>query len=157
MTSESIKERLTELVNAYFEGTEFFLVDISLSVGDKIQIYADHKERNIQIDDCVSLSRHLESYIEEEGLAGEKYNLEVSSPGMGNPLKVKAQYVKSIGRMMQIWTNDNRHFKGILKAVNADGIEVDVVVGKHKKQLKYEAASLKFEEILKIKKEITFK
>jgi len=89
MKKTDIIARTEELVMPIIEENRFELVDVEYvkEGGDwHLQIYAD-KEGGINIDDCVLISRALEKKLDEEDFIKDPYILEVSSPGLGRPLK----------------------------------------------------------------------
>lgn len=81
-----------------------FLVDVWVSSGKgpkKIVVTADGDE-GFSIDDCAELSRRLLKSLDERGLGGSEFTLEVSTPGLDQPLKIKRQYYKNIGRRLKV-------------------------------------------------------
>lgn len=141
------RARITELLNNQFEGTEFFLVDVKQS-GTKYQVFIDSDDK-ISVGKCAEVSRFLESHLEEENLVPEKYTLEVSSPGMSNPLKQIRQYKKRIGKEFDIWTVENQHVRGTLLEVNEDSIVVEKIIKEKKKVVGKENITLPLSEIKK--------
>ena len=81
------------LVEEWLEGRDYFLVDVSVSADDRIVVEIDHAE-GVWIEDCVELSRFIESRLSREE---EDYELEVGSAGIGQPFKVLQQYVNHVG------------------------------------------------------------
>ena len=88
------------IVNEWLEDKEYFLVDVSVSPDDKIVVEIDHAE-GVWIDDCVELSRFIESKLDREE---EDYELEVGSAGIGQPFKVLQQYLIHIGKEVEVLT-----------------------------------------------------
>ncbi|MCL4107789.1 UNVERIFIED_CONTAM: hypothetical protein GTU68_027174 [Idotea baltica] len=88
---------------------------------------------------CRKISRFLEAHFDETLVFGEKYLLEVSSPGIGKPLKFKRQFVKNIGRTVEVTTKeDGKKVKGLLKEVTESGIvlEYEIKEKQGKKKVK---------------------
>lgn len=139
-----IEEKLTE------EGFEdCYIISITISQNSKVRVFIDC-DSGVPIRKCVSISRRIEHYLDETLLLGEKYVLEVSSPGLDNPI-VKRQYNKNIGRELSIKTDEKTTIKGTLVAVDENGINLEVSNKKEKKQL-----DIKFEDILEAKVIIKF-
>jgi ribosome maturation factor RimP len=90
-----------------------FLVDVTVSPGNRITVHADSM-KGITIEECIGISRFIESRFNREA---EDYELEVSSPGLDNPLKQPEQYQKNLGRWLDIITFDGLKTTG--KLVNA--------------------------------------
>ena len=83
------KQKVTEIVNEWLAEKEYFLVDVNVSADNCISVEIDHAE-GVWIDDCVSLSKHIEANLNREE---EDYELEVGSAGIGQPFKVVQQYI----------------------------------------------------------------
>jgi len=90
-----------------------FLVDVTVNPGNRIIVHADSM-KGITIEECIGVSRFIESRFNRET---EDYELEVSSPGLDNPLKQQEQYLKNIGRWIDVTTFDGLKTSG--KLVNA--------------------------------------
>ena len=98
------KNVVTRIVDEWLEGKDYFLVDVTVSPDDKIVVEIDHAE-GVWIDDCVELSRYIESKLDREE---EDYELEVGSAGIGQPFKVLQQYLIHIGKEVEILTKEDR-------------------------------------------------
>lgn len=149
------KNRIEELVKEKIEGTEMFLVHISVSNANKIAVLVDGL-KGMPIDEYVKISRHIESNLDREE---EDFELEVSSPGLDKPFKVKEQYIKNKGREIKVKAQ-NKELKGKLKEVKDDKIILEVVKkekGKKKNDLKTEDIELLLNEIKEAKVVISFK
>lgn len=141
------RERIYDLVEDKFNGTEFFLVNVK-QAGTKYQVFIDSDDK-ISIDKCAEVSRFLEKHLEEENLVPEKYTLEVSSPGMTNSLKHIRQYKKRIGQEFDIWMEDNMHHRGRLMEVKENSIIIEKTKKKKKKVVSKEEIELSLEQIKK--------
>ena len=92
-----IETKTEELVLPIIEANNFELVDVEYvkeGANWYLRVYAD-KEGGIAIDDCVLISRSLEEKLDAEDFIEDAYILEVSSPGLGRPLKKEKDYVRS--------------------------------------------------------------
>jgi len=96
-----LKETIAQEVNRYFENTSLFLVEVKVLSNGKIEIFADGIS-NITIDECVQLSKHIYQFLEENNLMNDNISLDVSSPGMEEPLKVPQQFQKQIGKQVEV-------------------------------------------------------
>ena len=110
------------IVNEWLEDKEYFLVDVCVSPDDKIVVEIDHAE-GVWIDDCVELSRFIESKLDREE---EDYELEVGSAGIGQPFKVLQQYLIHIGKEVEVLTRDGKKLEGVLKDANEENMTVTV-------------------------------
>ena len=91
-------------------------------------VYLHHKE-GVWIEDCVELSRYIESRLNRED---EDYELEVGSAGIGQPFKVLQQYTNHIGKDVEVLAKDGRKYCGTLK--DADERQFTVTVQKKVKE-----------------------
>ena len=110
------------IVNEWLEDKDYFLVDVSVSPDDKIVVEIDHAE-GVWIDDCVELSRFIESKLDREE---EDYELEVGSAGIGQPFKVLQQYLIHIGKEVEVLTKDGKKLEGVLKDANEENMTVTI-------------------------------
>lgn len=135
---ESLKKDIENCIAPQLQEMDLFLVDIVVSANFKIQVFIDGIP-SITIEQCTKISRHLEKMLDENGIVPENYNLEVSSPGMGNPLKVPQQYKKRIGSTLKIALHNGEQVALILKEIENDdliGLKTTLESGKSKKPVK---------------------
>lgn len=114
------KQQVINLTNEWLADKEYFLVDAIISKDNKITVEIDHAE-GVWIEDCVELSRHIESGLSREI---EDYELEVGSAGLGQPFKVLQQYKNHIGLEVEILTKDGKKLKGILKDATEESFTI---------------------------------
>ena len=125
------KESVCQIVNEWLEGKEYFLVEVTISPDNKIVVEIDHKE-GVWIEDCVELSRYIESRLDRDK---EDFELEVGSAGIGQPFKVLQQYINHVGSDVEVLTQDGRKLTGVLKEANEQHFVITV-----KKKVKEEGA-----------------
>ncbi|HXO73791.1 MAG TPA: hypothetical protein VN824_01150 [Puia sp.] len=134
MANETIKvvESLVQALLANDSG--YFLVDVRIKPTNNFKIFIDG-DQGITIEKCVQINRALYKKIEELGLfpTGD-FSLEVSSPGLDEPLKLLRQYKKNIGRQVELILQDGSKKEGRLMEVSEDGIIVEETKGKNKKK-----------------------
>lgn len=122
------KQTIIDLINAHFEGTDKFVVDVKVLTGNKIEVYID-APNHVVIADCVALSRCIEENLDREK---EDYELQVSSPGATEAFKVLPQYKKYIGSKVKVVTKEGAKHEGVL--VSAD--EKEFVVEETRREKK---------------------
>ncbi|WP_026764414.1 ribosome assembly cofactor RimP [Sediminibacterium salmoneum] len=133
----------------------YFLVSIKVKPTDNIKVFLDG-DNGLPIEKCVFFNRKLYHMIEEAGLYEEgAFSLEVSSPGIDEPLKLKRQYQKNIGRTIQVVFNDNTIKEGILETVAEADIMLQCTSGKGKKAVT-EQVLIPFENIKSTTVQIKF-
>ena len=139
----SLEEKITKWVSDILQekSESFFLVDVGVNPapkGAKVTVYLDG-DQGISIDACADVSRTLSAHLEEEDVMNGKYVLEVSSPGLDQPLKLHRQYIKNVGRNVKVLLQDNQTTKGTLCRVSEDAIELEPIA-KGKKKTRKEAS-----------------
>lgn len=116
------KNVVREIVEEWLKDKEYFLVDIEISADDNIVVEIDHAD-GVWIEDCVSLSRFIEERLDREE---EDYELEVGSAGLGQPFKVRQQYVNFVGKDVEVLTLEGKKLQGVLKSVDGDNFTISV-------------------------------
>jgi len=116
------EEHIRALLEQHIQGTDVFLVEVAVHSGNAIRIHVDRPE-GISIDECVGISRHLNSELDRDV---EDFSLEVSSPGVLSPFKVKQQYEKNVGRKIEVLFTEGSRLEGKLENVGEEGIVLKV-------------------------------
>ena len=117
------------------EETEYFLVSLRIKPTNNIKIFIDG-DNGLPIEKCVQLNRKLYKLLEEASFYPEgEFSLELSSPGVDEPLKSSRQYKKNIGRDVAIVFLDDSTKEGKLIAVAEEDIIVEHTEGKGKKAI----------------------
>jgi len=152
------KSTVSKIVEEWLNGKNYFLVDITVSPDDRIVVEIDHAE-GVWIEDCVELSRFIESKLNREE---EDYELEVGSAGIGQPFKVLQQYYNNIDEEVEVLTKSGRKLTGTLKDANEDNFTVAVekkvkVEGSKRPKLMAEDETFHYDEVKYTKYLISFK
>ena len=132
MKRTEIVAKTEELVTPIIEENHFELVDVEYvreGANWYLRIYAD-KEGGINIDDCVLISRALEEKQDAEDFISDAYILEVSSPGLGRPLKKEKDFKRSIGKAVECKLykaiDKQKEFEGVLKDFTEDTVTIEI-------------------------------
>jgi len=125
-----LSQTIETFVNQQLEGKRVFLVTVNVRPGNRIQVLIDG-ENGVQISDCVELSRAIEANFDREK---EDYELEVSSVGIGAPLKMAKQYHINVGRTIMVMGQDLKKTKGKLLKASEEGAWVQIEAKKTKKK-----------------------
>lgn len=112
------EEKVKAIVEQHIQGTKVFLVEVVVRPGNMIRVHVD-QPGGISIDKCVDISRHLNRELDRDV---EDFSLEVSSPGIGAPFRVREQYDKNIGQEIEVILEDGTQMKGTLESVTDEGI-----------------------------------
>lgn len=148
------KEKVQILVEEVLSD-DMFIVDITVGAANQILVSVD-SDAGISVGECVQISRHVEGSLDREV---EDFSLEVSSPGLSTPLKVLRQYLKNIGREVEVVTNIGEKQKGILKSADSDGFVLSFVVKGKVNGMKVEESksmNYSFDQIKTVKIIISF-
>lgn len=113
-----IKSQLEDIL----KGSDVFTVEVKVDNKNKILVHLDRME-GISIDDCVRISRELESRLDRDT---EDFALEVSSPGLDAPFRVPQQYEKSLGKKVEVILEDGTKEIGTLKELKGDGFVLEI-------------------------------
>ena len=135
---------------------ELFLVEVKMLINNKLIIHVDGDE-GISIQDCVAISRHVGFHLEEENTIEQAYNLEVSSPGVGGPLKLIRQYNKNIGRNVSIKLVGGQKKEGKLLEVSENNVLIEEAVKEKGKKATTVQTSVSFNDIIETSVLISFK
>lgn len=150
-------EQVQEIIDNHIAGTDMFLVDLHIGVGNKISVELD-SDSGLTIDKCKYASRAIEQSFDREV---EDFELNVSSPGLDKPFRVHRQYVKNIGRNVKVKLATEGKVEGELIDVHEENIIVKVVTkerieGKKKKETVETLHTIPFSDIKETKVVISF-
>lgn len=119
-----LKDKVKGLIDKGLEeNTALFLVDWSISANNSIKIVLDG-DNGVSVEDCVAISRIVEHNLDREV---EDFSLEVTSAGVFSPLKLHRQYVKNIGRVLNVKTQTDT-VEGTLKSVDETHVVLEMQV-----------------------------
>ncbi|MGN0170179.1 MAG: ribosome maturation factor RimP [Lachnospiraceae bacterium] len=128
---EEYEKKAEELLLPIVEEHHFELVDVEyVKEGGNyyLRAYID-KEGGIQVNDCEVISRQLSDLLDEKDFIEDSYILEVSSPGLGRPLKKEKDYIRSMGKEIEIRTyravNKKKEFFGVLSAFDDSTVTIE--------------------------------
>ncbi len=134
MTSETVLQQIENMVIGLLAAEpSHFLVGIKIKPTNNIKVFIDG-DNGLPIEKCVRYNRSLYKLIEEAGFYPEgDFSLEVSSPGIGEPLKMLRQYAKNKGRFVEVVFLDDTKKEGQLIEVTENDILIEQTTGKGKK------------------------
>ncbi|HIV23583.1 MAG TPA: ribosome maturation factor RimP [Candidatus Merdiplasma excrementigallinarum] len=129
---ETYEQKTEELLLPIMNEFRFELVDVEyVKEGSNwyLRAYID-KPGGITVDDCEAVSRRLSDLLDEEDFIDDAYILEVSSPGLGRPLKKDKDFARSIGEEVEIRTfrpvDHEREFTGVLKDFDKNRLVIEL-------------------------------
>ncbi len=154
MTQDTQIQAVEKLIGPLLKD-DIFLVSIKIKPTNNFKIYLD-ADSGLGIEKCIKINRALYKVIEEMGMYPEgDFSLEVSSPGLDEPLKLLRQYNKNIGRDVEVITNEDVKKEGKLTAVTEEKIVIEYTEGKNKKAV-VKTADILFTDIKQTKIQIKF-
>ena len=156
MQTEDLIRIISEKVNSLLANhSSHFLVEVRIKPTNNVKVFIDADE-GVILSDLIDYNRKLYRQLEESGLfPNGDFSLEVSSPGLDEPLKLFRQYRKNIGRFVDVTMNDSSKKEGKLMDATEDGIVIETETGKgKKKEIKQE--SILFDQIKNTKIQVKF-
>lgn len=149
---QDLEQKVGALISAE---PELFLVEVKIRPTNNIKVFIDG-DQGVSIEKLVQYNRKLYKEIEESNMfPNGDFSLEVSSPGLDEPLKLHRQYVKNIGRFVEVTEKDESKKEGKLVSVSEQGISVVEQRGKGKK-LEMVEHTILFDNIKTTKIQIKF-
>jgi ribosome maturation factor RimP len=142
------KKLVQSLANQALKESDYFIVEITISNSNSINVIID-SPNGASIEFCVLVSRAIEHSLDREI---EDFELEVSSPGIGQPLKVLGQYLKLIGKTVEVLTAEGQKLTGKLVDATEEQISIEVeetkkIEGQKKKQKVVTAYTFAYSEL----------
>jgi len=147
----AVEKKLSELLT---ELPGYFLVEISVKPTNNIKVFVD-ADQGPAIDQLSRINRALYKWVEENLFPNGDFSIEVSSPGLEEPLKLNRQYLKNVGRMVEIVLKNGLKKEGKLISVSENEIVIEEEIGKGKKKEVIQHIILK-EEIKTTKVQVKF-
>ena len=108
------------LAEALDQNPSLFLIELKIGIDNSIRIILDG-DQGVLLKDCMSISRTIEHNLDRDE---EDFSLEVASAGVGTSLKNHRQYVKNIGRKLEVEISEGSPFQGTLTSVDKNGFSL---------------------------------
>ena len=146
-------ERIEEL------NRDLYIVDLKISSNNIISIELDRVKGSVSVDDCISVSRNIEHNLDREV---SDFELNVSSAGLDKPLRHNNQFIKNIGKSVEVLLKSGESVTGVLVSNTTNNLNLKTekkvrVDGKKKKEKVIENLDIKFQEIKEVKVKLSFK
>lgn len=147
-----IEERIAE------HDQTLYLVHLKINPGNIIQVEIDKENGYVSIDDCVAVSRNIEHNLDRDT---EDFELEVSSAGLDQPLRMYKQYIKNIGQKVKVKLFEKGSVEGEIKSADQIGFVIETkekktVEGRRKKEWVVNNIPLRYDEIKETKLILSF-
>ena len=152
------KEEITQVVKRFIDGSNTFLVAVKVSSANEIEVIVDSTQA-VSIEQCVAISRAIETAFDRDE---EDYELTVSSAGLNQPLQVFPQYLKYVGKEVEVLLYSGKKIRATLVAVTPAELslqheEMRVEEGKKRKKKTMITELFKMKDIKTTKPVINFK
>lgn len=151
-----IRAKLADLAESCLQPGQF-LVDVIASSKNlsKITVVVDG-DKGVTIDDCGEISRLLSEKLDEMDFGTGRYVLEVTTPGLDQPLKLKRQYTRNVGRSLKVRRRDQSQITGKLSRADEGGIVLlqEIQEGKTRRE---QEVPVRYEDIDKAFVIVSFK
>ena len=153
---------VSEIIDAIGDGIVArgcYIVDISISRENDIEITIESEEGTVDLEDCVAVSRLFESQFDREK---EDYALTVTSAGLDQPFKVLKQYRKAVGSKVEVQLKGGRKMIALLTAADQDSITLkysakEAVEGKKKKEIVEHEDRFTMDQVNSVRPHVEFK
>ena len=127
---QELEQRVRAIINSE---PDVFLVEIRIKPTNNINVFIDG-DQGVSIEKLVQYNRRLYKQLEEENIYPDgDFSLEVSSPGLDEPLKLHRQYLKNIGRFVEVTDTEDAKTEGKLISATESDIVIEETKGKGKK------------------------
>ena len=128
---QALEQKITQMIEA---DPDIFLVEVRIKPTNNVKIFLD-ADTGMSIERLIKVNRRLYKDFEENGFfPGNDFSLEVSSPGLDEPLKMHRQYLKNIGRNVEVTEADGTVREGKMTFVTDEAIVIEEEKGKGKKK-----------------------
>ncbi len=147
------KDNIEKLANKAIKELDLkvYIADVLVKSDSRIYVFVDSDER-VLIEDCIGISKFVEGELDREK---EDFELNVSSYGANQPLKFPRQYIKNIGRTLEIVRLDEEQFEG--EIIGASENDVTLLIPAKKKKETPQQVVFTYNEIKEAKVKISFK
>lgn len=152
------RKKIEDIISEALTGTDIYLVDLHVSRSNVIQVFIDTNV-GVTLDDCTALHRKMAEQLDQDT---EDYELQVSSPGLGQPIRVFPQYQKVLGQILLIELEEGENVRGTLLEARpaTPEREAELVVriaGTRRKPAPEEPVGIQVSRIKSARVEIDFK
>ncbi len=126
MTNEDIIAKVHSFLGPLLEETDIFITGIHVKPTANIKVFLD-ADSGLTVEKSMRINRKLCAAIDAEGMFPEgDFSLEVSSPGVGEPLTSQRQFKKNIGRLLEVERPDGTTLTGFLRALDEESLTLEV-------------------------------
>ena len=131
------KSEIIDALESEIVARGLYIIDVTVSKDNDVEVTIESEEGKVELEDCVEISRFFETKFDRET---EDYSLTVTSAGLDQPFKVLKQYIKSIGKKVEVQLKGGKKMVAALEAADEESITLkysqkEAVEGKKKKEI----------------------
>ena len=128
---------IIDAINSEIVARGLYIIEVTVSKDNDVEITIESEEGKVELEDCVSISRFFETKFDRET---EDYSLTVTSAGLDQPFKVLKQFVKAVGKKVEVQLKGGKKMVAVLEAADEESITLkysqkEAVEGKKKKEI----------------------
>jgi len=140
------KEKIEKLVTEFITDSDLFIIDVAVNTNNKITVFLD-SDSSVTINDCKNISRHIEKQLDRDV---DDFELQVSSSGLGQALKLVRQYKNRIGKEISVTQKDGNKHHGTLTHADDNSFQIEIT----KKDKKIDTLSFNYIDVKETKEKI---
>ena len=149
---------IKDAINSEIVARGCFIVDVTVSKDNDIEITIESEEGIVELDDCVAISRAFEAMFDREK---EDYSLTVTSAGLDQPFKVLKQFIKAVGSKVEVSLKGGKKMVAVLVEADEDSITLkyslkEAVEGRKKKEMVEHVDRFEMEQVNSVRPFIEF-
>ncbi|MDD5729961.1 MAG: ribosome maturation factor RimP [Candidatus Omnitrophica bacterium] len=136
MRNDALAAELEQIIGDYLKEQGLDLVELIFryeSMGLMLRILADRPQGGITIEECAKLNIRISDILDEKDIIQDRYTLEVSSPGLDRPLRLKKDFLRCLGREVRFFLSEpiaeKIEIAGRIKEVKDESVEVETETG----------------------------
>ena len=135
-----------------------YIIEVTVSKDNDVEVTIESEEGKVELEDCVAISRFFETKFDRET---EDYSLTVTSAGLDQPFKVLKQYIKSIGKKVEVQLKGGKKMVAVLEAADEESITLkysqkEAVEGKKKKEIVEHVDRFTMDQVNSVRPHLSF-
>ena len=152
------KSEIIDALESEIVARGLYIIDVTVSKDNDVEVTIESEEGKVELEDCVEISRFFETKFDRET---EDYSLTVTSAGLDQPFKVLKQYIKSIGKKVEVQLKGGKKMVAVLEAADEESITLkysqkEAVEGKKKKEIVEHVDRFTMDQVNSVKPFIEF-
>ena len=152
------KSEIIDALESEIVARGLYIIDVTVSKDNDVEVTIESEEGKVELEDCVEISRFFETKFDRET---EDYSLTVTSAGLDQPFKVLKQYIKSIGKKVEVQLKGGKKMVAVLEAADEESITLkysqkEAVEGKKKKEIVEHVDRFTMDQVNSVRPHLSF-